>query len=109
LVLDGVPDRGFRLDAVDLEISLSFKDTVLRFFPGPGLKTAAGTGAGSTLEALRQAHGKVNLQDIPEPYRCSVTTPSLAEVYFQFLDCDAARAGAKVIRVVLWRWDNDDC
>lgn len=98
---DQIPYLGLRLEQVS--ISLEYFIIVRGIIPEPELRTAEGTGVGSTLSELEQAHGSLELFDIPEPFRCAVTTPTLPDVYFEFTDCDAARAGEVVVRVNLWR------
>ena len=68
----------------------------MALYPGPTLKTKEGTGVGSTLGQLIQAHGAYALTHIPEPYHCSISMKGLDGVYFYFDDCEAACAGGKV-------------
>jgi hypothetical protein len=75
------------------------------FVHGPGPATAAGLGVGSDLAALRAAYPDIRTHVQPPTRRddrCAARTGSLPNVGFVFASCEAAEAGAKVVRVDLW-------
>ena len=72
LMFSGVfdPDgfRTIRLSYLDLTLRMTLKDRILDLKPGAKIRTAQGTGLGSTLGELVYAHGDYSLTPIPEPY-----------------------------------------
>jgi hypothetical protein len=70
------------------------------------VKTEAGVGVGSTLEALLAAYPDLQTRSLPPTLgkdRCNASTRALPGVYFHFESCDAADSGAGVVRVDVWR------
>lgn len=68
------------------------------------VRTAAGTGVGSTLAELRAAHGEMKVRPVPPSLgddACVADSPALPGVWFVFLTCDGAEAGHTVSRVDL--------
>jgi len=98
---DKLPEVGLYIDKVDLRIVLKYYFIIKSIYPGPRFKTVAGTGAGTTMEELHLAHGKLEIHTITGPNRCAISTPKLSDVYFEFKDCSSANKGAGVIRVVI--------
>lgn len=105
---DGIPFVGFTIPSQQLKIKLDNWFIVQTIIPGPLARTSKGTGFGSTLQELQQAHKSIDSHSIPEPYQCVATTPELPDVYFEFTDCDAANSGEGVTRVHLWRRLSND-
>ncbi len=104
LMFSGVFDqdgfRTIRLSRLDLTIRMTLKDRVLDLDPGSEIRTAKGTGVGSTLSELIGAHGDAYfLTPIPEPYECAATFTGLKGMAYQFEDCDAACANGPVVNV----------
>ena len=99
---DNLPEIVLHLQKADIKIGLEYLIFVRAIYPGKDIKTEQNTGTGSTLKELKSAHGTLDLYHIPEPYMCSVTTPTLPNVYFQFTSCDDAKMNGKVARVILW-------
>jgi hypothetical protein len=113
LMFSGVFDqegfRTIRLSKLDLTLRMTLKDRILDLAPGSTIRTAQGTGVGSTLGELIHAHGAYTISHIPEPYECAVLLPGMEGVAFQFKDCDAACANAPVVNVYLHgKFDPDD-
>ena len=98
---DKDPEVGVYLQKVDLRIVLKYYFLIKKIYLGPNYKTIAGTGAGSTLEELRTAHGKLGIHTIEGANLCAVSTPRLPDVFFEFKDCSSANKGDGVVRVVL--------
>jgi hypothetical protein len=97
-----VDQDGYRVispSSLDLKIRFSHKQRIMVLYPGKKLRTAEGTGLGSTLGELLGAHGGFTMTNWPEPYRCGVHVPGLEGVSFAFASCDEACAGGKVQRV----------
>jgi hypothetical protein len=88
--------RTIRLNKVDLVIRVSEEGRVMCLYPGATLRTAQGTGIGSTLGQLVHAHGGYTMHRIPEPHHCAVTVPGFDGLAFYFDTCDAACAGSPV-------------
>jgi hypothetical protein len=105
LMLSGVFDHfGFRtihLSHLDLTLRMTLKGRILDLDPGSKIRTAQGTGVGSTLGELVHAHGGYTLSLIPEPYECAVSVERLKGVTFQFKNCTAACSNAPVVNVHL--------
>jgi hypothetical protein len=91
--------RTIKLSKVDLTIRVTDNKRVMCLYPGPSLRTAQGTGIGSTLGQLLKAHGDYTLHRIPEPHRCAVSVSGLRGLSFQFKSCEAACAGEPVLRI----------
>ena len=73
---------------------------------GPGPATAEGIGVGSRLAALLGAYPDLELNPVPPTLghdECMAMTRRVPGVYFAFESCEAARAGAPVVRVDVWR------
>ena len=106
LFFSGVYDqdgfRTIRLSGLPLTLRMTLKDRILDLDPGAELRTAKGTGVGSTLAELIHAHGaSYFLTTIPEPYECAVTFSEQRGMAFQFEDCKAACANGPVVNVYL--------
>ena len=72
---------------------------------GEAHRTAQGPGVGSSLAELEAAWGDAGLRALPPTYGddlCSAQPPALPGVSFVFASCDAAGAGAPVLRVDVW-------
>jgi hypothetical protein len=82
--------------SLDLRIRYSNKDRIMLLYPGKTLRTAEGTGLGSTLAELLGAHGSYTMSNWPEPYHCGVHVSGYKGVSFAFTSCKAACNGAKV-------------
>jgi hypothetical protein len=54
--------RNIKLSKVDLTIRVTDQKKVMCLYPGPSLRTAQGTGVGSTLGQLLKAHGAYTLR-----------------------------------------------
>ena len=94
--------RTIRLSRLPLSLRMTLKDRILDLDPGPELRTAKGTGVGSTLSELIYAHGdSYFLTAIPEPHECAVTFSEQRGMAFQFEDCKAACADGPVVNVYL--------
>jgi hypothetical protein len=129
---DFQPEEGFRLADPPLEVSIgdgpfakkAEEDTIepdaAAFAPaavkavkagapvtavrvlGPGPRTAAGLGVGSTLADLRRANADTRVHPVPPTLgkdECVATTPGAPGVVFLFATCKAAEAGEPVVRV----------
>ena len=105
---DGIPFFGCTIPSQQLKIRLDNLIFVQAIIPGPLARTNKGTGLGSTLRQLQQAHDSISLHPIPEPYQCVATTPELPDVYFEFTDCDVANSGEGAARVHLWKRLSND-
>jgi hypothetical protein len=73
---------------------------------GPGPQTAKGIGVGSRVPDLEAAYGPVVLNPVPPTLgqdRCVVIPKGLPNLKLHFADCTAARAGAAVTRILIWR------
>lgn len=117
LLTDGVPSDhyeamaqgyfdqdGYRIispRSLDLRIRYSNKDRIMLLYPGKTLRTAEGTGLGSTLAELLGAHGSYTMSNWPEPYHCGVHVSGYKGVSFAFTSCKAACNGAKVQRIAV--------
>ncbi|MBL91719.1 MAG: hypothetical protein CMH56_07905 [Myxococcales bacterium] len=89
---DQAGHRTIRLSKIDLTVVLSFNNLVMSLEPGPGLRTPEGTGVGSTLGQLLQAHGSYEMTSGYEDV-CSVRVPQHPGVFFQYHSCEKACAG----------------
>lgn len=98
--------RTIRLTRADLTIVLTTDERIRGLWPGPTLRTAEGTGVGSTLAQLVTAHGDASLMRFPEPHECGVTVPGYGGVTFLFRTCEDAREGGEV-RAVYLHGDDD--
>jgi hypothetical protein len=117
LLTDGVPANhykameqgyvgqdGFRLispKSLDLRIRYSHENRIMVLYPGETLRTAEGTGVGSTLGELLSAHGGFTMTNWPEPYHCGVHVPGYEGVSFAFTTCEEACTGATVQRIAV--------
>jgi hypothetical protein len=108
-MIQGYIDQdGFRiiaLQSLDLKIRYSSQDRIMVLYPGKTLRTAEGTGLGSTLGQLLGAHGSYTMTNWPEPYHCGVHVQGYEGVSFAFTTCEEACAGAKVQKVVVAGFD----
>ncbi len=91
--------RTLKLSKVDLVMRIARNKRVMCLYPGPSLRTAQGTGIGSTLGNLVAAHGGYTMNRIPEPYHCAVSVPGLPTVSFYFTTCKAACDGEPVKKI----------
>jgi len=98
--------RTLRLTQADLTIVLTTDGRIRGLWPGPSLRTAEGTGIGSTLDALVAAHGDATLTRFPEPHECGVRVPGYGGVTFLFCTCEDAQEGG-VVRAVYLHGDDD--
>ena len=89
---DQAGHRTIKLSKIDLTVVLSFNNLVMSLEPGPGLRTPEGTGVGSTLGQLLQAHGAYKMTSGYEEV-CSVEVPQHPGVFFQYHSCEKACAG----------------
>lgn len=89
---DQAGHRTIKLSKIDLTVVLSFNNLVMSLEPGPGLRTPEGTGVGSTLGQLLQAHGAYEMTSGYEEV-CSVEVPQHPGVFFQYHSCEKACAG----------------
>ena len=99
---------GFELIALrhlDVIIRRAIDNRVFGLYPGFNVRTKEGTGKGSSLQELLNAHGSIMLHRVPEPYLCSVTVPQMEKVYFMFSDCEQACQGERALNVYV---DTDD-
>ena len=87
---DQAGHRTIKLSKIDLTVVLSFNNLIMSLEPGPGLRTPEGTGVGSTLGQLLQAHGSYKMTSYEEV--CSVKVPQHPGVYFQYHSCEKACA-----------------
>ena len=99
-----VDQEGFRIirfPTLDLQARVTLKNRIFALYPGESLRTAEGTGLGSTLRELKAAHGDVSLTIIPEPYECSVSVPQYPNLTFLFRNCDWAcgSQGASLVEI----------
>lgn len=72
---------------------------------GPGPTTRAGIGVGSRLAALRAAYPDLELDPVPPTLggdECVAESEALPRLRFLFASCEAAEAGAPVLRIDLW-------
>ena len=95
--MDGYPT--IKLKKLDLVITHALDMRVLSLSPGPQLRTVEGTGMGSTLVDLKQAHGGFSMLSGPEPYHCSVSAKGLPFVSFMYTDCSKACQGEGALKV----------
>ncbi|MEE2961733.1 MAG: hypothetical protein VYA34_13395 [Myxococcota bacterium] len=113
-MMDGHIDQvGFRIiqfPKADLRVRMTLKDRVYGIYPGPTLRTAEGTGLGSSLKELEAAHGNVTLYHIPEPYMCAVKVPNYDNVTFLFTNCDWAcgNEGAREVYIGGYEGEADE-
>ncbi len=91
--------RTLKLSKVDLVMRIAHNGRVMCLYPGPSLRTAQGTGIGSTLGNLVAAHGGYTMDRIPEPYHCAVSVPGLPALAFYFTTCQAACDGEPVKKI----------
>lgn len=106
-----IDQDGFRMltmERIDARARLTHKDNVFGILPGPSLRTREGTGLGSTLAELEEAHGPYYMCRIPEPYHCSVYFPTLPHVSFLFRDCDKACLGDAVLEVYVGGYEGPE-
>ena len=99
-----VDQAGYRIVSprtLDLKIRASYQDRIMLLYPGKTLRTAEGTGRGSTLAELLGAHRGYTMTRWPEPCHCGVHVPGYKKMSFAFATCEAACAGAKVQRVTI--------
>ena len=89
---DQAGHRTLRLSKIDLTVVLSFNNLIMSLEPGPELRTPEGTGVGSTLGQLLQAHGSYKMTSGYEEV-CSVKVPQHPGVFFQYHSCEKACAG----------------
>jgi hypothetical protein len=93
--------RVISLESLDLRVRYSQQGRIMVLYPGKSLRTAEGTGLGSSLAELLGAHGSYTMTRWPEPYHCGVHVQGYKGVSFAFTTCEDACAGAKVERVVV--------
>ena len=104
---DQAGHRTIKLSKIDLTVVLSFNNLIMSLEPGPGLRTPEGTGVGSTLGQLLQAHGSYKMTSGYEEV-CSVKVPQHPGVYFQYHSCEKACAGEGAYSVWLPGEDDGD-
>ncbi len=94
---------------MDLSLQLRSDLTVRTIWVGPTVRSAAGTGKGSTLSEIAAAHGALTKSDVPPPNLCSVTTATLPWVVFSFREsCRILTQSSRVVRLFLMDPTADD-
>lgn len=106
--IDQTGFRIIRFQKLGLRARVTLKNRLFALYPGRSLRTAEGTGVGSTLKELQEAHGKVNMTIFPEPYECAISIPGYNALTFLFRDCDWACGNQGALEVYIGGYDGEE-
>ena len=106
--IDQTGFRIIRFPKLGLRARVTLKNRLFALYPGRSLRTAEGTGVGSTLKELEEAHGKGNMTIFPEPYECGISVPGYTTLTFLFRDCDWACGNQGPLEVYIGGYDGEE-